>query len=239
MLDDLVQVQKGPFYPAQLVLELACAAQRTNGSYIKTGEVIYTDDGKAVAYKYSNKELIKFMLEGYNKFNQVGDFKPQLLNTNTSDTALVEDIRKHYRKLAFSAVAGDNDFQTVVHNILQSETIASSYIGYAACLPSVYAKDVIQSGVKKASKNLDEGYLGDVGSLLTDLDCEILESTKSKNFEGYLICAIINNKMANWFSKHNLNLGPCVVIKAKVKEHSTHWKHGNPVTRLNFVKAAQ
>jgi hypothetical protein len=81
--------------------------------------------------------------------------------------------------------------------------------------------------------------LGEVGSQLKDLDCEILESVKSKNFEGYNISAIINNKMASWLGKENLNLGACVIVKAKIKDHSKHWKHGNDVTRLNYVKAVQ
>jgi len=40
-------------------------------------------------------------------------------------------------------------------------------------------------------------------------------------------------------NKTNLDLGPCVIVKAKVKDHNKHWKHQNDVTRLNFVKAAQ
>ena len=40
-------------------------------------------------------------------------------------------------------------------------------------------------------------------------------------------------------SKNELKLGPAVVVKAKVKDHAKHWKHETPVTRLNYVKAAQ
>jgi hypothetical protein len=45
--------------------------------------------------------------------------------------------------------------------------------------------------------------------------------------------------MVSWMDKVNLKLGACVVIKAKVKAHNHHWKHGIPVTRLNYVKAFQ
>jgi hypothetical protein len=45
--------------------------------------------------------------------------------------------------------------------------------------------------------------------------------------------------MVSWLNKTNLNLGACVIVKAKVKDHSKHWKHQNDVTRLNYVKAAQ
>ena len=92
---------------------------------------------------------------------------------------------------------------------------------------------------KKISKKLDDGFIGEIGSQLNDLDCEILESVRSKNFDAYNICAIIDNKMASWFSKADLKLGACVIVKAKVKDHSEHWLHKNPVTRLNYVKAVQ
>ena len=61
----------------------------------------------------------------------------------------------------------------------------------------------------------------------------------NKNFEGYNIDAIINNKMVSWISKTGLELGACVIVKAKIKDHTKHWKHQNDVTRLNYVKAAQ
>jgi hypothetical protein len=97
----------------------------------------------------------------------------------------------------------------------------------------------MQNKLKKVARSVDEGHLGEVGSNLKDLDAEILSSVKSKNFEGYNIDAIINNKMASWINKTSLNLGACVIVKAKVKDHTKHWKHQNDVTRLNYVKAAQ
>jgi hypothetical protein len=103
----------------------------------------------------------------------------------------------------------------------------------------VYVRDKVQNTVKRAARTVEEGYLGEVGSNLKDLDAEILSSIKSKNFDGYNIDAIINNKMASWLNKTNLNLGACVIVKAKVKDHTKHWKHQNDVTRLNYVKAAQ
>jgi DNA-directed RNA polymerase specialized sigma54-like protein len=106
-------------------------------------------------------------------------------------------------------------------------------------LPSVYVRDVAQTKVKRAASQTEQGYLAEIGSTVKDLDAEIISSVKSKNFEGYNIDAIISNKMTSWLNKTNLDLGPCVVVKAKVKDHTKHWKHQNDVTRLNFVKAAQ
>ena len=45
--------------------------------------------------------------------------------------------------------------------------------------------------------------------------------------------------MAHWMSKTDLKLGPCVVLRGKIKAHSTHWKFNNEVTRMSHVKAFQ
>mgnify|MGYP000405731007 CR=1 FL=1 len=78
--------------------------------------------------------------------------------------------------------------------------------------------------------------LANVGAEVFDLDCEILSCQRSKNYDAYNVDAIINNMMVSWMGKTKFELGPCVVIKAKVKDHARHWKYENAVTRLNYVK---
>ena len=78
-----------------------------------------------------------------------------------------------------------------------------------------------------------------MSEIFKKINLSLNEAIKSKNFEGYNISAIIDNKMVSWLNKTNLNLGACVLVKAKVKDHTKHWKHQNDVTRLNYVKAAQ
>jgi hypothetical protein len=123
--------------------------------------------------------------------------------------------------------------------LLSSEEVKENEFGWMACLPSVFIRDFVQNEVKRVARSVDKGYLGKPGDRLADLDCEILEVIKSKNFDGWNICAIINNKMASWLSQVELKRGPCVVVKAKVKDNNKHWKHQNDETRLNYVKAAQ
>jgi hypothetical protein len=139
----------------------------------------------------------------------------------------------------FAAIANENEFKTEVNQLLTAGVVPNNRLGFIACLPSVYKRDYAITQTEKRVKTLDEGYLADIGSTIFDKDCEVLSSKRSKNFDAFNIDAIIDNKMVSWFSKTDLKLGPCVVIKGKVKDHSTHWKHHNPVTRLNFVKAAQ
>ena len=225
-------------FPMQQVLELACAAQRINKTYLKDPESVYAEDGVYMYTKQTNKmQMLCTLLPN----NWTGDPKdaPMPLKILQEDIAQAVDIKKHFRKFMFAAIQGENEFQTNVNAILSSETVQTNQFGYVACLPSVYVRDVAQTKVKRAASQTEQGYLAEIGSTVKDLDAEIISSVKSKNFEGYNIDAIISNKMASWLNKTDLALGPCVVVKAKVKDHTKHWKHQNDVTRLNFVKAAQ
>jgi len=225
-------------FPTQQVLELACAAQRINGSYVKEDAPVYSEDGAFMYLKHTNKmQMLCTLLPN----NWTADPKdsPMPLKVMPEDTVQADEIRKHFRKFLFSAIEGENDFQTNINTILSSDTVKQNQFGYVACLPSVYVRDIAQTKVKRAAQQVEEGHLAEIGIQLKDLDAEIISSVKSKNFEGYNIDAIINNRMASWLNKTNLNLGACVIVKAKVKDHSKHWKHGNDVTRLNYVKAAQ
>ena len=223
-------------FPLQDVLELACAAQRVNKDYIKEQEVLYTEDGKVKHIIMSNKELVKMTLKLDPRYS--GPVPPKLIPIDL-DKELAQEIRKYFRKLMFSAIEGDNEFKTEVNSLLNSESIPFNKIGFIACLPSVYKRDYATSQIEKQIKTLNEGYLSLIGSTVFDLDCEILESKRSKNYDAFNITAIIDNKMVSWFSKVDLKIGACVIVKAKVKDHSKHWKHQNDVTRLNYVKAAQ
>ena len=225
-------------FPTQQVLELACAAQRVHGAYIKDPEAVYAEDG---VYMYSKQPNKIVMLCTLDPAYWTSDPKeaPMPLRVLPEDTAQAESIRLYYKRVLFSAIEGDNEFLTTINSILSNEMVKSNQLGYVACLPSVCARDQVQNKIKKAARQVDEGYLADIGSTVKDLDAEIIASIKSKNFEGYNIDAIINNKMVSWLNKTNLELGPCVIVKAKVKDHNKHWKHQNDVTRLNFVKAAQ
>jgi len=230
-------------FPLQTVLELACAAQRVNKTYQKDLEAVHADgdifDGKVMYYKYPNRQLMLFTLgEDHAQYNESYP-KPQLLCTNLDDRELANDIQKYYRRLLFAAIQGDNEFQTEVNALLSKSETPINKFGFIACLPSVYKRDYARHQTEKRVKTLDDGYVGLIGEQILDKDCEIINSQRSKNFDAWNIDAIIDNKMVSWFSQADLKLGPCVVIKGKVKDHSKHWKYSNAVTRLNYVKAAQ
>jgi hypothetical protein len=225
-------------FPTQQVLELACAAQRTNGTYLKESQAVYADDGVFMYTKHTNKMQMLFTLD-HALWTADPKDAPMPLRVLPEDVALAEEIKKYFKRLLFAAIEGENDFQTNINSILSGDLVKQNQFGYVACLPSVYVRDLAQNKVKKAARQVEEGALAEIGSTIKDLDAEIISSVKSKNFEGYNIDAIINNKMASWMNKTDLKLGPAVIIKAKVKDLNKHWKHQNDVTRLHYVKAAQ
>ena len=225
-------------FPTQQVLELACAAQRLYGAYIKDPEAVYAEDGVYMCTKQTNKMLMLCTLD-HTIWTADPKDAPMPLKPLPEDVAQAEEIRKYFKRLLFAAIEGENDFQTNINSILSGDVVKQNQFGYVACLPSVYARDLAQNKVKKAARQVEEGCLAEIGTQLKDLDAEIISSVKSKNFEGWNIDAIINNKMASWMNKTDLKLGPAVVVKAKVKDCNKHWKHQNDVTRLHYVKAVQ
>jgi len=225
-------------FPTRQVLELACAAQRINSSYIKDPEGVFDSEGKYMYTKQPNKILMLVTLD-HRIWNGDPASAPMPLRVLPEDTARTEEILKYYKRLLFAAIDGENEFLTKVNSLLGSDTVKENEFGWMACLPSVQARDYSQNEVKKAARAAGEGFLGSPGERLADLDAEILDVVKSKNYEGWNVCAIIDNKMASWMSQIELKRGPCVIVKAKVKTQGKHWKHQTDETRLNFVKAAQ
>ncbi len=235
ILTDQVSDQMSQNYPTQRVLELACAAQRTNKEYLKESQSVFDNEGKFLFIKHTNKTLIRFAL-GIDKFTE---FAPQTIFIEDCDKEQAEEIKKYFRRLMFSAIKGDNEFHTEVNALLNEDEMAANKIGYIACLPSVYLKDSSRNTFEKRVRELDDSYVADKDRWINDKDCEVLQCVRSKNFDAYNVDAIIDNKLVSWFSKYELKIGPTVVVKAKVKDHSHHWLTKKSTTRLNYVKAVQ
>lgn len=231
------EIEMQPSFPVQDVLELACAAQRVNGEYLKETQWLYDSENNPVARKEPNRFLIDYTLGLQQHFDDPR--APEKLKVADEDRDMAGKIRHHLRKYMFAAVSGDNDFKADVNSILNAETIKRGQFGYIACLPSVYLRDLQEGEIKHKIKECEDTYLANAGVSVKDLDADIIESRRSNNFDAWNICAIIDKRLVTWFSKTALNLGPCVIVKAKVKEHRTHWKYKKSETRLNYVKAAQ
>lgn len=223
-------------FELKTILGLACAAQRRNRKYIKdsyTGYPIEESEGKI----FSNKSLILATLGYGDRFT----FPPKNLVISEEDIRLSNTLEQFSQRFVFNAIAAEDDykFETSLHSILNKGEITKNEIGVIAYLPEYYFKYQQNKKIKKYLDNCEPTYLGEPTKQLTDLDSEIIEVFKSKNYDAYNVLAIINNKLASWMSNKELNLGPAVIVKAKIKQHSTHYKHGTPTTRLHYVIAAQ
>jgi hypothetical protein len=219
--------------PLQLAIELSCAAMRSNGSYVSESSVWATPDGIS---RFPNKELMLIALGEIDtrKYEEYS-VKPALLCTNMEDRQFATEMQKYFRRLLFKAIEGDDQFKSDLYNVLNKEMVPVNKLGFVACLPSTYYRERYDSMVINAAS----GFLGEPGTELFDLDCEIIKCNKSKNYDAFNIDAIIQDKLVSWMGKQTLKMGPCVMIKGKVKDHSKHWKHPVDVTRLNYVKAFQ
>lgn len=225
-------------FPVQEVLELACAAQRINGEYLKESEGVYDSEGKFLYVKNTNKMLMLITLDP-SLWTADPATQPLPLKVTEEDQQQADAVRKYFRKFMFGAIAGENDFQTEVNSILSADTVEQRKFGFVACLPSVMERDVKRTEIKRSLRDCDNESLADVDKTVFDLDCEIIEVKRSNNFDAWNISAIINNKIVSWFSKVELKTGPCIVQKAKVKAHGENWITKKVETRLNYVKAAQ
>lgn len=216
------------------VLELACAAYRVNQGYLKMEQPVYDDDTNELLFtKSANKQLIKKELR--RRENE----RPTSMEVLDEDRELADTIQKHGRKLMFNVISGDNDFLMDISRFLETGRIPEVSIGLVAYMPQWYYKSLEEKEIKRKLRELNEGFLDKPGAKLTNKDCEIIQSDYSDNFVAWNICAIIDNKLATWFGKNKMTLGPAVLISAKVKDHRSHWKFKVEETRLNYVKVSQ
>jgi hypothetical protein len=217
----------------QPVLELACAAYRTNTGYLKMEEPVYDDNNECLFVKSANKHLIK------KELRRRENNQPPSIEVLDVDRELADAIQKHSRKLMFNVIAGTNDFLTDLSRILADGRVPEAGVGVVAFMPQWYYNDIEDKEIKRKLRERNEGWLGNPGTKLTDKDCEIIHSKYSENFASWNICAIIDSKLATWFAKKDMKLGPAVLVSAKIKDHRTHWKYNVEETRLNYVKVTQ
>lgn len=227
-------------FPVQQILELACAAHRYNGCYQKENETMYTDDGKSMGYKYSNKMIMLWTADITRRNGTEIEYLPPILQVNDSDKALTEDIRSYYRRLMFSVMAQpDNQFLQEIMSLLNKEMMNENKFGFIACLPSVYERDRKRTELTKIGRELDDSYIGSIDSKIQNVHATILDCTRSKNYDAYNVLAIIDNKLVSWFNKNMVKDTEVFISSAKIKGHHQHFISKKCETRLNYVKVTK
>ena len=225
-------------FPVQQVLELACAAQRYNGCYQKENETMWSEDGKPMGYKFSNKMMMLWTADMSHREGSDPAIHPPVLKLTDADKKLTEDIRTYYRRLMFSVLAQpDNQFLQEILSLLNKDMMNENKLGFIACLPHVYEKDRKRNDISKIIRECDNSYLGDKESKLVNLKATIVDCTRSKNFDAYNVLAIIDNKLVSWFSKIAITQKEIEIVSAKIKDNSSqNYLTKKSETRLNYVK---
>lgn len=224
-------------FPVQQVLELACAAQRYNNCYQKESETLYSDDGKSMGYKHSNKILMLWTLDTERRAGADPQYLPPIIKADDRDRLLTEDIRTYYRRLMFSVLAQpENQFLQEILSLLNKETMNENKLGFIACLPSVYERDRRRNDINKIVRDCDNNHLAAKDVKVSDLKAKIIDCTRSKNFDAYNVLAIIDNKLVSWFSKFPIRQNEIDVVSAKVKDNGQNYYNKKAETRLNYVK---
>lgn len=227
-------------HPVQEILELACAAQRINQSYLKENTPVYTEDFQIVSYKFSNKMMMLWTVDPETKVWNGGGIGPDKLVVTEDDKALTDEIRSYYRRLMFGVLADpDNSFQQEVFSLLSKQMMPSNKFGFIACLPSVYERDHKKTTIGKMLKECDDSYLSAIDSKVSNIEARIVDCTRSKNYDAYNITAIADNKIISWFSKKTIDMPTVNIQMAKVKGHQQNWISKKYETRLNYVKVRE
>jgi hypothetical protein len=168
------------------VLELACAAYRTNNGYLKVEQPVYDEDtNECVFVKSANKQLIKKELR--RRENE----RPPSMEVLDVDRELADVIQQHGRKLMFNVISGENDFLMDISRFLETGRIPEVSIGLVAYMPQWYYKSLEEKDVKRKLRELDEGFLDNPGTKLTNKDCEIIRIFNSPRYHIMLIQILI------------------------------------------------
>ena len=78
-----------------------------------------------------------------------------------------------------------------------------------------------------------------IESKIQNVHATILDCTRSKNYDAYNVLAIIDNKLASWFSKHPIKDKEVFISMAKIKGHNQNFISKKCETRLNYVKVVK
>ena len=227
-------------FSTQTVLELACATYRINGKYQKESQAIYDNEGKYLYTKFANKTLMLMAVGVDFRPDKYHKSQPPLVKIKGEDRDLANKIKKYYRKLVFSVLAENDLFWTTVNQLLTTDQIAKDSFGFVACLPHLYHKEVVEDSLNALYNSAEDRHLGSIGDTFNDRDCEVIEVRQSASYPELVnVYGIADSCLVWWMSRNPVIAGPCVIVKSKIKDHSTHWKNEKRVTRLNYVVAAQ
>ena len=196
----------------------AAAAQRINGSYLKTIPV--DENFNPVEGVQTNRQIIDNFLANTDLISEM-------------DRTTGDDIRMYYKGLTFKILQGIklNDFDNTAMTIANRDTIEYMYdVAVIASLPSCYIRAKARDDANARVRDADGGYISSPGNKVT-LDIEVVKCIYSRNYNTYFVTGITDKNQAVFFSyKNGMNAGQRVKVAGTVKAHR------DDSTQLNRVK---
>lgn len=208
-----------PTYNVSDVFAAASAAYRINGSYLKSDDITFHENGGHTINKLANKTLVHQFLKG-------------AFDLRDEDREMGEKVRQHCNGLSFKIITGKtlSEFEQAMLSVADKETTDSNYdIAVVASLPASYerAQSRIQQDAMLREKS---GTLtADIGSKV-ELDIEVVRCNYSNNWDTHFVTATVDNAVVFFASRNKLELGAELRIKGKVKAHK------EDRTQLSHVK---
>jgi len=226
-------------YPTQKLLELAFAAHRVNGGYVK--DTRRYSEGQPTTY--SNKEIVTYSAFHYNQYNDPAskpfipsDFIP--VKVTDEDLAAKADADCHMRRYTMLAMGKLSDFENDVYTAYCSEVMNVNRVGLIAYLPEFVNRELKQKAYKLRLKSEfanSKHYTNDPVAG----NCEILKVIRvAREFDEpfYMHFGAIDSNLVCFARKEGYAEGLVYQISAKVKGHEMERETGLPMTRINYVK---
>lgn len=206
-------------FTADQVWACAAAAQRINDDYVKEPMWDFTVDQREPV-KQANKVMVKAWLREQD-YSQI----------TAADHAVGQVARDHFKSYTFLAIAGKlNEFQLTAMQLAAKEQFSSRDLydfAVIACLPSVAARDVTNSEIKRdiyASEQLQGGQGDRIQGEIT-----VINARFNANYNRFMVRGRMGDSFVDfWFGKA---LEGTVKIRAKIKN-----QRGDKTTALNYVK---
>lgn len=199
------------------VWSAACAAQRINGSYVKSTEF---RDAEVQKNMETNRQIMDRFIADTNLITD-------------ADRAQAETIRKYYKAFTFKILQGKmlNEFDNNAMVIANRDVIESNYdVAVIASLPSCYERSVRRDTQNRKLESATGGFLGRVGDKVK-VSVEVVRSNFSQQWNVFFVSGVTSDDKAVFFSyKAAIEAGTVINIQGTVKAHRDN------ITQLNRVK---
>ena len=208
-----------PVYSVADVFAAAAAAHRMNGSYLKSDDITFHEDGGHTVNKIANKTLVHQFLKGD-------------LGMSLEDHEMGDKVIQYCRSLTFKLLSDKrlSDFEATMLSIVEKSTTDSNYdIAVVASLPASYERSLVRAEQNVRLREASGCINADVGAKV-ELDIEVVRCNYSSEWGVFYVTAITDGGVVFFAQSNKIDIDSKIRIKGKVKRHK------EDRTQLSHVK---